>query len=363
MEKKVIRIIDANGNRAREGLRVCEDVARFVLEEESLARELKETRHRIGEVISALPIPEKDLLSSRESEQDFGQKESYESNSRPHLLGGIVLSNLRRSQEACRVLEEITLLLDNHASKKFKKSRFDLYHFERRMMEMLTGNLRDRSSTLLSSLCLIAITDITYAKGRSQEEMMGAAIAGGATMVQLRDEKSTTREVIELAQRLKLISRGFQIPVIINDRVDVALAVEADGVHLGEGDMDLETARRLLGKNRTLGISVRSVRQAKEAEERGANYIAVGSIFPSRTKNEAKVVGLSTLQSVKRAVHIPVVAIGGINLKNLPQVLEKGAEGVAIIQSLLETDNIEERARKFKSIICNHKISTEKKNL
>jgi len=363
MEKKVIRIIDANGNRAREGLRVCEDFARFSLGEERLARGLKEARHRIAEAISSLPLHKQDLLSSRESERDFGRRSSYDSNSRPQNLSEVVFFNLRRSQEACRVLEEVTFLMDRRISNEFKKTRFDLYQIEKEMMITAMKNERSNIKNQISRKIrkfdptLIAITDMTYAKGRSQEEMMKSALKGGVTMVQLRDEKGSTREVIELAKSLGIITKKIRIPLLINDRVDIALVIGADGVHLGEEDMDPRTARRLLVGQAgmpvppIIGVSVRSPKQAKDAEKRGADYVAVGSIFPSETKRDAKVVGLSTLRSVKKTVHVPVIAIGGINLKNLPKVLETGVDGVAVIQGLLDTENIEERARKFKDQI------------
>jgi thiamine-phosphate pyrophosphorylase len=354
METELIRIIDANGNRVREGLRVCEDYARFALEDEKAARDLKTARHKIAGAISSLPLQEADLLSFRESEKDFGQQNSYEQSSHPLRLADVFFNNLRRSQEACRVLEEISSLFENGVSQKFKKTRFDLYRIEKYIMEKIAGSSVTRNSSLQSSLRLIAITEPLFANGRSLVEMMRDAVSGGATMVQFRDELNSSKEVIRLANQLKRIVQESEIPFIINDRVDVALAVGADGVHLGEEDMDPVTARRLLGENRIIGITVRNPSQAKQAEEKGADYLAVGSIFPSKTKREAKVAGLSTLKSVVNDVRIPVVAIGGINLKNLSQVLETGVKGVAVIQSLLNTKDIESRARKFRSKIENY---------
>jgi thiamine-phosphate pyrophosphorylase len=359
METELIRIIDANGNRAREGLRVCEDYARFALEDERAARDLKTARHIIAGAISSLPIKEVDLLSFRESEKDFGQQNSYDQSSHPLRLTDVFFNNLKRSQEACRVLEEITSLFENGVSQKFKKTRFDLYRIEKYIMETLAGNSVTWSKSLQSSLHLIAITENLYANGRNLVEMMKDAVAGGATMVQFRDEKSSFKEVIRIFNQLNEIVQKSGIPFIINDRVDVALAVGADGVHLGEEDMDPVTARRLLGENRIIGSTVRNSSQAKEAEEKGTDYLAVGSIFPSKTKREVEVVGLSTLKSIIKAVRIPVVAIGGINLKNLSQVLETGVTGVAVIQSLLSTDDIETRAKKFRTKIDNHKITRD----
>lgn len=205
-------------------------------------------------------------------------------------------------------------------------------------------------------LSLYAILDPGFLKGRSLADVALALIRGGATCLQLRDKKANSRVLYEEAKLLKEALRTLGVPFIVNDRLDIALAVHADGVHLGEEDVPISEARSILGKGKLLGASADTVEAAVRAERDGADYIGFGAIFPTGTKQDIRVSGLSLLPEVKRAVSIPVVAIGGIKRANALEVLEAGADGLAVISDLLEAADIEARAREFSTIISSYRF-------
>ena len=199
-----------------------------------------------------------------------------------------------------------------------------------------------------SSFHLYVLTDEKLSRGRSNEEVVEQAIAGGADVIQLRGKDYTTKKLLEEALKLKKLTRSMGILFIINDRVDIALAADADGVHLGQDDLPMEYARRLLGDDKVIGLSVQNVEQAVQAEKDGADYIAVSAIFATATKVDAQPLGLKTITDIKRSANIPVVAIGGINAENAAQVRKAGADCIAVISAVVSADNVKEAARNLR---------------
>jgi thiamine-phosphate pyrophosphorylase len=202
------------------------------------------------------------------------------------------------------------------------------------------------------SLSLYAILDPRFLRGRDLVEVARALVRGGATCLQLRDKEASSRDLYEEARLLKASLRSLGIPCIVNDRLDIALAVDADGVHLGEEDIPVREARRLLGRDKIVGASAALVETAVQAEKDGADYIGFGAVFPTGTKEDAQVSGLALLSRVKQAVSIPVVAIGGIKRSNALEVLNAGADGLAVISDLLEAEDVETRTREFNAILA-----------
>ncbi len=191
-------------------------------------------------------------------------------------------------------------------------------------------------STLAKRLRLYVITDRRMAGQRSDEEIVRAALEGGATCIQLRAKELSTRQQVALGRLLRDLCHRWGRLFIVNDRLDVALAVQADGVHLGADDMPVAIARQMLGPDAVIGASAEDVAQARRAEQEGASYLGVGPVFPTATKPDAgPPIGLDRLAEIARAVNIPVVAIGGINRDNAPQVLKAGASGVAVISAVV----------------------------
>ena len=183
---------------------------------------------------------------------------------------------------------------------------------------------------------LYLVTDRTLSLGRSTVEVVRAAIRGGVSCVQLREKGCSTREFMDEARLLKALLAGTGVPLFINDRLDVALAVGADGVHLGQNDLAIADARRLVGNRMIIGISAESVADAVRAEAEGADYIGASPVFTTPTKTDtASPLGLDGLRAIRRAVRLPLVAIGGIDADNAAQVLRAGADGLAVVSAIV----------------------------
>lgn len=196
------------------------------------------------------------------------------------------------------------------------------------------------------------ITDRRIAGGRSILDVVRAAIQGGATVVQLREKTTTTREMVELGQALHEITHQTGVPLIVNDRLDVALAIDAEGVHVGHDDMPVALARQLIGPDRILGMSPETLAEARHAERDGADYLGVGDVYGTPTKPDAGTpIGVEGLAGVIRAVSIPVVAVGGITLDNAGSVIEAGAAGVAVISVIVGAPDPEAAARRLREIV------------
>ena len=197
------------------------------------------------------------------------------------------------------------------------------------------------------NLTLYLVTDRRWLGEKTLWDGVEEAIRGGVTLVQLREKKIPSREYLELAQRVKEVTDRHDIPLIINDRIDIALAIDAHGVHLGPEDLPVPIARKLLGDGKIIGSSAASVDEALLFQAQGADYLGVGAIFPTATKWGTEKVGLEDLRGIKSAVHIPVVAIGGIKAENAKSVMETGVDGVAVVSAIMNQTDIREAARQF----------------
>jgi len=199
---------------------------------------------------------------------------------------------------------------------------------------------------------LYVVTDAGLARGRSHLEVVHAAIAGGVTVVQYREKEATTRRMVEEAQELRELCREVGVPFIVNDRLDVALAVDADGVHMGQDDMPAPLARKLMGPDRILGVSVSTVAEAIQAQSDGADYISVSPVFSTPTKPDApQPTGVEGLRAIVRAVGRPVVAIGGIKAHSAAQLIHAGAAGVAVVSAIVAAEDVEAAARELRAAV------------
>ncbi|AKC61207.1 thiamine phosphate synthase [Clostridium sporogenes] len=188
---------------------------------------------------------------------------------------------------------------------------------------------------------LYLITDRRFLKGRELKKVVEDAILGGVTIVQVREKDVSTREFYNVAKEVKEVTDHYKVPIIINDRLDIAQAINAHGVHLGQKDMHLNIARRILGKDKIIGISVGNVKEALEAENNGADYLGIGTIFPTGSKKDVDaIIGIDGLSKIKNNISIPSVAIGGINKTNFKDVLSTGIEGISVISAILDEDDI-----------------------
>ncbi len=210
--------------------------------------------------------------------------------------------------------------------------------------------MKERGSEVDFSLYLV--TDRGLSGGRPLEKIVRESVAAGVTVVQLREKDATAREFLEQAFSLEKIASEFRIPLIINDRVDIALACRAQGIHLGQSDMQCALARRIAGSDMLIGVSVSTVEEAVEAEADGADYLGAGPIFATSTKADAlPAIGFDVLRAIRRAVHIPVVAIGGIKHTNAAEVMRAGADGVAVVSAIIADPDPGAAARRFRSEI------------
>ena len=173
------------------------------------------------------------------------------------------------------------------------------------------------------------------------------ACRSGVTIVQLREKNLTTNQYYQLAKQVKEITDAYQIPLIIDDRLDVCLAVDAAGLHIGDDELPVSVARQVLGPEKILGVTAKTVKRALEAEEGGANYLGTGAIFPTTTKENAPITLISTLKTICQRVAIPVVAIGGLTSENIDQLIGTGIAGVAVVRDLMQAEDIEAKTQAF----------------
>jgi len=201
-------------------------------------------------------------------------------------------------------------------------------------------------------LSLYPVIDTSYVSPSQVEARLEEVLRGGASIIQLRDKIGTTRMIYELALRCREVTNLYQVPLIVNDRLDVALAVEADGVHLGQDDLPVRTARRILGPHKIIGISVINLEEAWQGQADGADYVSISPVFKTVSKSDTREpAGLETLRQVKRELRIPVIAIGGIASENVSQVFSAGCDGVAVISAIFTQQDAFEATRQLKTII------------
>ena len=201
------------------------------------------------------------------------------------------------------------------------------------------------------------VTDRNCLQQQTLEQAVEQAILGGVTLVQLREKAIASKDFYERALRIKAICHHYNVPLLINDRVDIALAVEADGVHIGQSDLPCRVVRQILGKDKIIGVSARTAQQAIQAQADGANYLGVGAIFATSTKQDAQTVTIASLTQIRQAVTLPIVAIGGINHTTLPalqqalQAADTSIDGVAVVSAILRQKDVKLASQQLKEVI------------
>ncbi len=308
-----IRVLDANINRAAEGMRVLEDIARFVLEHQRLCAELKTCRHQLREQAPS--------LYSRNTSGDVGISVSTVQESERGSVHDIALAASNRCSEALRVIEEFLKLHDvqNH----IESIRYKMYDISAEIIKSL-GSIHKKQW----KLCFVMTKELCALPWK---ETLSQALSNGCDCVQVREKTMSTKELIQHVLEVKEIADQFDVPVIINDRVDVLLATNASGVHLGSNDMSIEDARRICGKEPIIGVTVHSLVELNRAHIQGVDYVGVGAMFASNTKPEAKVVCEEVLTAALEQHHL---AIGGIDIENVQVLHSKGCKGIAVCDAI-----------------------------
>lgn len=207
---------------------------------------------------------------------------------------------------------------------------------------------------------LYLVTDKALSLGRPLKEIVSKAVAGGVTMVQLREKDSTTHQFVEEAFIIKKMLKQYDVPLIINDRVDVAMAIDADGIHLGQSDMHWELARKLLGPDKIIGLSIESVDQIDDANQADIDYIGISPVFTTPTKRELqKGLGLIKTSEIAQKSKHPSVAIGGINTENALEIMQTGVDGISVVSAICSASEPETAARKLITIINHNNLCSK----
>lgn len=338
--KEMNRLLDANINRVSEGIRVVEDVARFMYNQKEFSKELREKRHYLRKLFIQ---KDNNFLNSRDTKKDVGIEITKASQlDKKSNIKNIVVGNFKRIQEGLRSIEEISKIsCDYCISKEVEALRYSFYNLEKEFM----GSLKPQIP-----LGLYGITAENFSKGRSNYEVVTEMIKSGIKIVQYREKFKSLREKLEEAKILCELCKKNNVLFIVNDHVDIALMVDADGVHVGQEDMHVNEIRKILGSNKIIGLSTHSVEDADKALLQDVDYIGVGPIFPTTTKDRVAV-GIEYMKYVEKNIDLPYIAIGGIKESNLLQIVEKGAKRIALVSEIVGADDIIEKVDNLNKII------------
>ena len=343
-DRALYRLLDAVANRGREAIRVIEDYVRFILDDADLMKRLKTYRHQFQHALEHFPIEAR--LESRNTEQDVGTDITAEGEYQRPTVGDLVSANFSRLQESLRSLEEFSKMIDEYAAKKFEQLRYQGYtlHRDVNKSESLSEppTLSAQHSSTLSAQSALLYNARLYAlvDAQSDEETFTQFIAeiidGGVDIIQLRDKKADDRTLLTRSRLLKncITASGRKVLFIMNDRPDLALLAEADGVHVGQEELPVMLVRQLVG-DLIIGVSTHTIEQARQAVLEGADYIGAGPVFESSTKTFSHFPGLEYLREAAAEIEIPAFAIGGITEERLEAVFQTGIHRIAVGSALL----------------------------
>jgi thiamine-phosphate pyrophosphorylase len=337
----ILRLIDANANRAREALRVLEDYARFILNSDPLSGEIKNLRHEMTQALRPLL---REAIFHRDTPGDIGTTIKTTGEQSRDDVAGVVIAAGKRTGEAMRALEEFLKISQPANAAKIEALRYRLYDVEQRIV--LTLHPRTRFSTVR---LYVLITE--SACRNPWLETAAMAIDGGADCLQLRENQLTDAELFHRAVQLVRICRKNGVLSIINNRPDIALAADADGVHLGQDDMPALPARRTMGNDKIIGISTHNLDQAHRAVTDGADYIGVGPIFKSATKPRDFLAGLEYAAAAVREIAIPKIGIAGIGPENVDKVRAVGISAVAVAAAVTGREDAAAATRELKKML------------
>jgi len=330
-DSRIYQIIDANLDRAREGLRVLEDWARFGLGKEKYVEKIKDFRQILGKNHLGIYKQHRNFIEDQckgLTHQEQINKKSPEQ---------IISSNAARVQEALRVVEEFSRHHNHELSKISSKIRYEIYTLE---IELLSLSKSKKLKQILKENDLYVITD----QKENLLEIIEDTLIAGVKIIQHRFKKGTDRDQLQEAIKIKNLCKRYNSLFIINDRVDIALASNADGVHLGQDDLDLKIARKLLGYSKIIGISANNKIDISNALQEGCDYIGIGPVFETETKKNKKPLGIEKIKKLTNDLNIPWFAIGGINSKNVSYLKRNGFKKVALVSELMNSEDPKEDA-------------------
>jgi thiamine-phosphate pyrophosphorylase len=334
------RIVDAAANRAREGLRMLEDFLRFARDNRFLTAELKSWRHDFARLLNR--YGERALLASRDTEEDVGTTVRTRHETTRDTLIDVVRAAFKRTEEATRTLEEISKALRPDIAEPLSQLRYRLYTLEKAVLTAEAAGERLAGKPLY----MLLTEDLCHhGSGPAVKE----ALAGGVGIVQIREKGWEDRRLLDHARRVREWTTASGGLLVLNDRPDLAVLADADGVHVGQDDLSVREVRRIVGPDRIVGVSTHSLEQARRAVLDGADYIGVGPVFPTTTKSFAAHVGLDLVQQVAAEISLPWYAIGGINAERVGSVAQSGARGVAVSSAICSAEDPREAARHLRA--------------
>jgi len=340
----VYRILDASANRAGEGLRTMEEIARFVLDDSKLTSEFKSQRHGLAGALKA--ISRVSLLKARNTGGDVGTEITGAGEYLRADLADVVAAAAARTQQSLRVLEEYTKTIGPEISAELEQIRYRCYT-ACAAIELRVVTRSENCRLHSSSLYVLMSCGSSHSNFQAKvEELLG----GEADVIQLRDRSADDRTLISRARAGTEIARRLGKVFIMNDRADLALAADTDGVHVGQEELPVADARRIVG-NRFVGVSTHSIQQARDAVKDGADYIGCGPVFSSKTKCFTEFVGTEFLAQVADEIQIPTFAIGGIDLTNVDQVVRSGMHRIAVTGAIRDSDDPVGVAQQLKSVL------------
>ncbi len=321
------RVIDANLNRSSEALRVIEDTLRFVLADPHLQTVCKQLRHDLGTVAAGFNR----LITARDPANDVGRTRAVSAEYQRTGVAQILKANFARAGQSLRSLEEYSKIIEPAPAQAIETIRYSVYGLEKAVLTLLDSH--DRLSAVRLCVMLDGCADDHVFRATVR-----AIIDGGAGMIQLRDKLLDDRQRLQRARMLVSLTRATPVVSIVNDRVDLAIASGADGVHLGQEDLTPAAARQIGGLDLLVGVSTHHLDQARQAVLDGANYIGVGPTFPSGTKLFSDFTGTALLEAVAAEISLPAFAIGGIHPQNLAQVMATGFSRVAVAGAVFHSE-------------------------
>ena len=337
------RIIDANLNRTTEALRVLEEITRFYLDNKEFSAKLKNIRHEISKIADE---GYEEFLASRNTLEDVGI--NINSPTQRNDILNIFKANIKRLQQSLRTLAEYGQA-EGLDFTIFEKARYDSYTLEKEMYENLSSKL-NKFRLQDKNLYLVTSSD----GFESDDDFLNAvasALDGGVRLIQLREKSHDAKRIIKLAKKIRELTSLYDAIFILNDRIDIAQIVDADGVHLGQDDVDIKDARAMLGDKMIIGLSTHCPEDARKAVAAGADYIGVGPIFTTPTKPGRTAVTTAYAKWVSENIDIPWYAIGGIDLDNVSDVLNSGAKKIAVVRAVINAQNPSEAAKNFLAVL------------
>lgn len=347
VNKKIYRIIDANLNRTAEGLRVIEDLMRFAFNRPDLSAALRNLRHSIRKASSSMF--DSGVLS-RDSQNDPGLAVSQASkNDDKASIRDLLIGNFKRVQEGLRCLEENSKVVGYYeVSKVFESGRYESYTMEKTIMELLISENR----RAILDTDIYCITAHEHSNGRSNIDVVEKMLKANIKLVQYREKDKTLLQKYRECKEIRQMTRDFGAKFIVNDDIELAVMVGADGVHIGQDDFPVHEVRKIVGDSIAIGLSTHSPEQAVAAVEAGVDYIGVGPIYKTYTKKDVcDPVGFDYLEYVAANIKIPFVAIGGIKSHNLADVVKRGAGCVAMVTEIVGAEDIGKKIEELRDII------------